>query len=80
MPLSARVLAILEEMKPLHHVGDGQDDGPPSCFGGKQGQPLSNMALLMLLRRMKHDDRTTAAYVDLLLDFRPTAQGVWLAS
>jgi integrase len=63
VPLSARALAILEEMRPLGHVGDGQDEASAFVFpGGKRGQPLSNMAFLMLLRRMKRDDLTADAF------------------
>ena len=47
VPLSARALAILEEMRPLRDAEDG------FVFpGAKLGRPLSNMAFLMLLRRM----------------------------
>src|SRR5262249_44368220 len=48
VPLSARALAILEEMQ-----AHGTDDGGFVFPGGKVGKPLSNMAFLMLLRRMK---------------------------
>ena len=49
VPLSARALAILEEMQAAR---DG-DNGDAFVFpGGKAGKPLSNMAFLMLLRRM----------------------------
>jgi integrase len=35
----------------------------PRVFpGGKRGQPLSNMAFLMLLRRMKRDDLTAHGF------------------
>jgi integrase len=63
VPLSGRAVAILEEMKPLGHVGDGRDEGSAFVFpGGKRGQPLSNMAFLMLLRRMKRDDLTAHGF------------------
>jgi integrase len=63
VPLSARASAILEEMKPLGHVQDGQDQAGPFVFpGGKRGQSLSNMAFLMLLRRMKRDDLTAHGF------------------
>ncbi|HXX51525.1 MAG TPA: integrase arm-type DNA-binding domain-containing protein, partial [Xanthobacteraceae bacterium] len=48
VPLSARALAILQEMQVVRHSED--DDG--YVFPGpKRGKPLSNMAFLMLLRR-----------------------------
>src|SRR5262249_54973208 len=57
VPLSARVVAILSEMRPLRHAGDGY------IFpGGKVGRPLSNMAFLMLLRRMGRDDLTAHGF------------------
>jgi integrase len=61
VPLSARAIAILEEMKPL---GDARSaEGQAYVFpGGKLGQPLSNMAFLMLLRRMKRDDLTAHGF------------------
>jgi integrase len=49
VPLSPRALAILEEMRKVRHG----DDGNAFVFPGpKPGKPLSDMALLMLLRRM----------------------------
>jgi len=61
LPLSARAVAILKEMKPL--CQDGQNEADAFVFpGGKHGKPLSNMAFLMLLRRMKHDDLTAHGF------------------
>lgn len=65
VPLSARAMTILEEMSRLGHaLGAGtQVDGETYVFaGGKRGQPLSNMAFLMLLRRMKRDDLTAHGF------------------
>jgi integrase len=57
VPLSARGLAILEEMQAHRHAEDG------FVFpGGKPGKPLSNMAFLMLLRRMKREDLTAHGF------------------
>jgi integrase len=56
VPLSGRVLAILEAMKPAS--GNGQFVFP----GSKPGQPLSNMAFLMLLRRMGRGDLTAHGF------------------
>jgi integrase len=57
VPLSARALSILEEMQAHGHAVDG------FVFpGGKAGKPLSNMAFLMLLRRMKRDDLTAHGF------------------
>ncbi len=57
VPLSARALAILEEMEA--HRGADDDFVFP---GGKFGKPLSNMAFLMLLRRMGRDDLTAHGF------------------
>jgi integrase len=63
VPLITRTLAIPEKMKPLGHLDDRQDEADAFVFpGGKRGQPLSNMAFLMLLRRMKRDDLTAHGF------------------
>jgi integrase len=59
VPLSARALAILQEMQ-LGRPGD-----PDDVFvfhGPKFGKPLSNMAFLMLLRRMGLNDLTVHGF------------------
>ena len=59
VPLSVRALTILDEMRVARH-GD-----PSDAFvfpGGKAGKPLSNMAFLMLLRRMGHVDLTVHGF------------------
>ena len=57
VPLSARALAILEEMQPHRHAEDA------FVFpGAKLGRPLSNMAFLMLLRRMGRGDLTAHGF------------------
>ena len=57
VPLSPRTLGILEEMQAHRHADDG------FVFpGGKLGKPLSNMAFLMLLRRMDRDDLTAHGF------------------
>jgi integrase len=57
VPLSARALAILDEMKPHRHAEDA------FVFpGGKNGRPLSNMAFLMLLRRMGRGNVTAHGF------------------
>jgi integrase len=60
VPLSDRALAILENLKPAP-INAGED----AAFvfaGGKAGRPLSNMALLMLLRRMDRDGLTVHGF------------------
>jgi integrase len=63
VPLSPKAMTILEEMKPLAQATDGSSDGNAFVFpGGKRGQPLSSMAFLMLLRRMKRGDLTAHGF------------------
>ena len=60
VPLSERAFEILAEMKPTNDV---EKIGEKFVFsGGKAGKPLSNMAFLMLLRRMKRGDLTTHGF------------------
>jgi integrase len=56
VPLPPRALAILEEMRKLRRTDDG------FVFPGTKGKPLSNMAFLMLLRRMDGDDVTAHGF------------------
>jgi integrase len=59
VPLSGRALAILEEMRPFRHT----DATDAFVFpGGKPGKALSNMAFLMLLRRIGRDDLTAHGF------------------
>jgi integrase len=58
-PLSARALAIVQEMKAARQSDDGNDYVFP---GPKSKTPLSNMALLMLLRRMELTDLTVHGF------------------
>ncbi|HLJ62635.1 MAG TPA: integrase arm-type DNA-binding domain-containing protein, partial [Stellaceae bacterium] len=55
VPFSAPALAIIKRMK---EVREGEFVFP----GGKRGKPLSNMAFLMLLRRMGRDDLTAHGF------------------
>jgi len=55
VPLSDRAIAIIEDM--------ASDKRGEFIFpGAKRGRPLSNMALLLLLRRMKRDDLTAHGF------------------
>jgi integrase len=61
VPLTARPLAILAEMRALYDTQQIRDQD--FVFpGSKPARPLSNMAFLMLLRRMKHDDLTAHGF------------------
>jgi integrase len=59
VPLSDAAMAVLSEASKLRTKRD--QDGPVFP-GGKVGKPLSNMALLMLLRRMKRSDLTAHGF------------------
>jgi integrase len=59
VPLSARALAILDEMQRVRHTQAGEAFVFP---GGKPGKPLSNMAFLMLLRRMGRANLTAHGF------------------
>ncbi|MGH7094889.1 MAG: tyrosine-type recombinase/integrase [Stellaceae bacterium] len=60
VPLSARALAIVEAM----HAEQGRSPDPAAFMfpGAKEGRPLSQMALLMLLRRMGRADLTAHGF------------------
>ncbi|MGE0255599.1 MAG: tyrosine-type recombinase/integrase [Alphaproteobacteria bacterium] len=56
IPLSRQALAVLHRMAPLR-----RDDG--YVFPGRdKGRPLSNMAMLVLLERMKRNDLTVHGF------------------
>jgi integrase len=59
VPLSPRALAILSEMQAAHRSGD---DGALVFPSRKREKPLSNMAFLMLLRRVGRGDLTTHGF------------------
>jgi integrase len=59
VPLSARALAILQEMKAARN---GNDDAAFIFPGPKLRRPLSNVALLRLLERMQLDDLTVHGF------------------
>ena len=58
VPLSGRALDILNELKPEERISADGFVFP----GGKSGKPLSNMAFLMLLRRMERGDLTAHGF------------------
>jgi integrase len=54
----------MKQLSDASTAGEHVDEQADACVfpGGKRGQPLSNMALLMLLRRMKRDDLTAHGF------------------
>src|ERR1700730_1850634 len=55
VPLSAAAMAVLEQMKEIR-------EGEFVFAGGKKGKPLSNMAMLAMLKRMARDDLTAHGF------------------
>jgi integrase len=69
VPLSAQALAVLSKLLPLRPA-----EGEGFVFpGGKAGKPLSNMAMLVLLRRMKRDDLTAHGFRSTFRDWASEA-------
>ena len=63
VPLSPRAIAILQEMMPADDDEAGHNQAEVFVFPGiKREKPLSNMAFLMLLRRMGRDDLTAHGF------------------
>ena len=58
VPLSSRAVAILKEMTAGAEPGEEDFVFP----GGRKGRPLSNMAMLTLLKRMKRSDLTVHGF------------------
>ena len=55
VPLSTATAAVLEEMKQIR-------ESELVCPGGKKGKPLSNMAILAVLRRMERGELTAHGF------------------
>jgi integrase len=73
VPLCGRALAVLQDLKPSE---DANDNAKHTVFpGAKASQPLSNMALLKLLRRMKRDDLTTHGFRSTFRDWAAERTG-----
>lgn len=63
VPLPAPALDVLAQMAPLAPQTNGHPDPAAPVFpGAKAGKPLSNMALLMALRRMGRGDLTAHGF------------------
>ena len=63
VPLSDAALAVLENVRPLALMMDRKPDPAAPVFpGARRALPMSNMTMLMLLRRMKRDDLTAHGF------------------
>ena len=71
IPLSDAVLAVLADAAKLRK--DGAPPDAPVFPGAKEGKPLSNMALLMLLRRMERGDLTAHGFRSTFRDWAAEA-------
>jgi integrase len=63
VPLSEGALAVLGKVQPLALTKDGKPDPAAPVFPGpRRALPMSNMTMLMLLRRMNRDDLTAHGF------------------
>jgi integrase len=63
VPLSVPALAVLDRVRPLALTAGGKPARTAPVFpGARRAMPMSNMALLMLLRRMKREDLTAHGF------------------
>jgi integrase len=63
VPLSEAALTVLESVRPLALMKDGSPDPTAPIFPGpRRALSMSNMVLLMLLRRMKRTDLTAHGF------------------
>jgi integrase len=63
VPLSDAALALLELVRPLALMRDGEPDRAAPVFPGpRRAMPMSNMTMLMLLRRVGRDDLTAHGF------------------
>lgn len=70
VPLSEAALGILETVRPLALLRNGElDPAAPVFPGPRRALPLSNMTMLMLLRRMKRKDVTAHGFRSTFTDW-----------
>jgi integrase len=63
VPLSDAALAVLGNVRPSALLRDGKTDPEAPVFPGpRRALPMSNMTMLMLLRRMKRADLTAHGF------------------
>jgi integrase len=63
VPLSGPALALLEKLRPFALIRNGGPDPAAPVFPGpRRALQMSNMTMLMLLRRMKRDDLTAHGF------------------
>lgn len=63
VPLSKAALAVLDQVRPLALLRDGEPAPAAPVFPGmRRALPLSNMVMLMLLRRMRRSELTAHGF------------------
>jgi integrase len=63
VPLSGVAIALLEKLRPMALMRNGEPDPVTPVFPGlRRALPMSNMTMLMVLRRMKRDDLTAHGF------------------
>jgi len=63
VPLSEAAFAVLEKVRPLALTRAGETDPAAPVFPGpRRALPMSNMTMLMLLRRMNREDLTAHGF------------------
>jgi integrase len=63
VPLSDEAILVLDQVRQLAVRRDGKPDPAAPLFpGSRRALPMSNMVMLMLLRRMKRDDLTVHGF------------------
>jgi integrase len=76
VPLSGAALAVLETVRPLALMCDGKPDPVAPVFPGpRRALPMSNMVMLMVLRRMKRGDLTAHGFRSTFSDWAAERTG-----
>jgi integrase len=76
VPLSEAALAAIEAVRPLALTRDGKPDPTAPLFPGpRRALPMSNMVMLMLLRRMKRGDLTAHGFRSTFSDWAAERTG-----
>jgi integrase len=76
VPVSQAALAVLDNVRPLALTRDGEPEPVAPVFPGlRRALPLSNMVLLMLLRRMKRGDLTAHGFRSTFSDWAAERTG-----
>jgi integrase len=76
VPLSEAALAVLETVRPLALTRDGNPDVAAPVFPGpRRALPMSNMVMLMLLRRMGRGDLTAHGFRSTFSDWAAERTG-----